>query len=63
MTNSTFYHDGYADAIDGNEPAPPYVTVYALEYMEGYTDAQSSALSQPAALEAVDSAISELLGE
>lgn len=43
---STFYSDGYQDAIHGLESSPPDIwtqkggystTVFALEYEEGYT--------------------------
>ena len=42
MTKSTFYHDGYRDALNDREASPPShpeTTVYAREYWAGYRDA------------------------
>lgn len=39
---STFFTDGYRDALAGNPYAPPYhpqTTAYAREYQEGYNAA------------------------
>ena len=36
--NSTFYADGYQDASCGDAASPPDVSVYAMEYAQGYLD-------------------------
>jgi hypothetical protein len=38
--NSTFFHDGYRDALAGLPYSPPDVSVYAREYSEGYAEAE-----------------------
>ena len=37
-TDSTFYHDGFDDGIQGASASPPDVTVYRAEYLHGWTD-------------------------
>lgn len=37
-SRSTFYCDGYRDAIKGRVQSPPDISVYAAEYMDGYQD-------------------------
>jgi hypothetical protein len=37
MTSSTFYHDGYRDAMDYLPYSPPDLTVHEDEYRKGYT--------------------------
>ena len=36
MSESTFYSDGYRDAMDGKKASPPNIQIYAAEYMDGY---------------------------
>jgi hypothetical protein len=37
---STFYHDGFRDALNGSEPAPVDQGVYGQEYLEGHREGQ-----------------------
>jgi hypothetical protein len=36
MTDSTFWHDGYRDCMEGRKPYPPGIPVLDAEYLEGY---------------------------
>ncbi len=37
---STFWTDGYRDGFDGEDQSPPDVSVYAQEYVSGFSDGQ-----------------------
>lgn len=49
MTDSTFFHDGYHDGLNGLPALPPTVPVYAAEYMDGYRDGDNARVYCPAA--------------
>ena len=46
MTSSSFYCDGYRDGEKHAPFSPPDVDVYAMEYSQGYADAESEAYAQ-----------------